>query len=158
MSYRPGRSGQPWTPQEDTKLLSLLKEGKSARVIASVLERTPYAIQCRIEGMVVDSFNKDVSLDDISLALGVSKEEIDLIMKDHHKKEENKKKKEEAKKGSYYERESLDLLRNIDEKLSLLLNAMNSKNGVVLEENTMNKHNHTENKSLEETPKEKKEE
>ena len=83
MSSRPGRADQSWTPEEETKLLSLLKEGKSTRIVAAELERTPYAIQCHIDGMVVDRFKKGVDPSDIAKTLNLEKDDVDLIMKDH---------------------------------------------------------------------------
>ncbi len=41
---RSGKSGKPWTPEEQSQLHKLLREGRTTSEIAEIMERSPNAI------------------------------------------------------------------------------------------------------------------
>lgn len=60
------RGGQPWSSQEEQKLLSMLRRGKNIYQIANVLKRTPRAVSERMRNLECVPVHRSKKRDDES--------------------------------------------------------------------------------------------
>lgn len=111
----PIRVGQAWSKEEDIELIRLKEQEEEVRDIGITLKRTEEEILCRLAYIIVDRLNKGAKKKIIAKNMNMPVPELEYLVKYYYKKEEMND-----------EKESVILLRNIDEKLSLLVNYMES--------------------------------
>ena len=92
----PERMGDPWSDEEDGKVLQMIQEEYSVQEIADELKRTNGSIVARLNRMSVDMHKKGIANDSIRLLTGLDDDAIRKnIQKENEKDVEKKRKKQE---------------------------------------------------------------
>ena len=135
-SKYPSRMGQPWKDDEVVKLLTSIQKKKSIDDIAKEHERTKGGIRAHIRQLAADyHFNNEMPIEEIQKYTGLSKEDIEDVIKRREAKYSKKNSTDSVKKKikptishsestDYNEltmKEVVSLLKDIQGKLNMLL-------------------------------------
>lgn len=131
-SKYPTRLGQPWKEDEIVKLLTSIQKKKSIEEIAKEHDRTVCGIQSYIRKLAVDYHIHDKrTMEEIQKYTGLTKEQIEDAIQKHEVKEARKKsettehtvekKKKTTDEGMPTMMEVVSLLKDIQDKLTMLL-------------------------------------
>ena len=92
----PERLGQPWTDEEDGKVLELIQQEHSIHEIAAELKSTNGSIIARLNMLSVEMHKKGIVIETIQVLTGLDNESIQKsIRKQNEKDVEKKRKKQE---------------------------------------------------------------
>ena len=99
----PNRMGKKWTKEEDKSLLAILVLGTSIDIIANKHNRTLGSIRSRINLIVYNMYNDDISENDIIKSTGLTEEQYKQAIewgrkKDILKKEKKKRRQQKQQK------------------------------------------------------------
>lgn len=135
--YKSDKFGSRWTEDDNSRLFELLKEGKDYTDISEELNRTVRAIEIRIEKSMHHYYTKkNYSVDDLHDLTGLKKEDITLMIAKNFSNQNSdaKSSRDEKMKSSHpskkevnsvpLDKELLSLLKEINEKLSVLVEKM----------------------------------
>ena len=126
-SKYPARLGQPWKEEEVVKLLTSIQKKKSIEDIAKEHDRTVGGINSYIRKLAADyHFHDKRPIEEIQKFTGLTKEEIEDVIKRRELKDAAKKSAEPVESNIKKEElptmlEVVSLLKDIQSKLNILL-------------------------------------
>ena len=82
----PDNVGEKWTPEEETQMLKLFREGNSFKEIADIHKRMVGGIRKRMYQIIERCYKAEWSIDRIYKLTGMDKPEIQLIIDKTKKK------------------------------------------------------------------------
>lgn len=89
------RVGEPWTSDEETRILSNIAQGKTHLEISTELQRTVSSIQSRLKQMAVEMAQRSIPFEQIKTITTITEEQIkDYVEKKASYKEKPKEVKE----------------------------------------------------------------
>lgn len=127
--FHPIRMGQPWSEDEDKRLLESIHKKRSIETIASEHQRTKGGIDSRRKFLATEyHYNDNLPIETICMYTGLSKIQVEMAI---NKREEFERLRQMKKPPTRTDNtELIELLRNIDKKLNLLLDIKMSKTKV----------------------------
>lgn len=139
MAKKVANYGSQWTDDDNIRLFSLLKEGKSYDEISEDMERTVRAVELRVEkSMYYYYTKKNHSVNDLHDLTGLDKNDITIMIAKNSfadaAKASNKNTEKEKSKNSHLEKNNgledkdlLTVLLEINEKLTVIADKLSSK-------------------------------
>ena len=76
----PEKLGEKWTPEEETQMLKLFREGNSFKEIAEIHKRMIGGVRSRMNQIIERCYKSGWSVDRIHNLTGMDKPEINLII------------------------------------------------------------------------------
>jgi predicted transcriptional regulator len=91
----PERLGEPWSDEEDGKVLELIQEEYTSEQIAHELKRTNGSIKARLRHLAVEMSKKNISVENIGKLTTLSHDDISKCVQKYNEEQLNKKRKKE---------------------------------------------------------------
>jgi len=61
----PARMGEKWTEEEEIKLIDMIQEGKTVKIVAETLQRTVTGVKYRLEELALKLLEKGYTMDQV---------------------------------------------------------------------------------------------